>query len=101
MFIGLYRLGVGAGIEELLSRIYLGFLRYLVHGLQGVSSKVSKVLFLGFPRRSIRGFPQVLIKDFQRIISRNFRRALSRTSEASRGFVGVFKFPRCLGFSKY
>ena len=57
MFIGLYRLGVGAGIEELLSRIYKGFLRYFVQGLQGVSSKVSKVLSLGLPRYFIEGFP--------------------------------------------
>ena len=69
MFIGLYRLGVGAGIEELLSRIYLGFLRYLVHGLQGDSSKVSRVLYLGFPRYFIGGFPQGLIKDFQGVIA--------------------------------
>ena len=91
MFIGLYRLGVGAGIEELLSRIYLGFLRYLVHGLQGVSSKVSKVLYLGFPRYFIGGFPQSLIKGFQGVINWNFRRALSKMSEASRVFIQVFQ----------
>ena len=101
MFLGLYRLGVGAGIEELLSRIYKGFLRYFVQGLQGFSSKVSKVLSPGLPRYFIEGFPQGLIKDFQGVISWNFRRALSKMSEASRMFIQVFRFPRCLGFSKY
>ena len=47
---------MGAGIEELLSRIYKGFLRYFVQGLQGVSFKVSKVLSLGLPRYFIEGF---------------------------------------------
>ena len=100
MFIGLYRLGVGAGIEELLSRIYKGFLRYFVQGLQGVSSKVSKVLSLGFPRYFIEGFPQGLIKDFQGVISWNFQGVLSRMSEANRVFIQALRFPRCLGFSK-
>ena len=98
MFIGLYRLGVGAGIEELLSRIYKGFLRYFVQGLQGVSSKVSKVLYLGFPRYFIGGFPQGLIKDFQGVISWNFQGVLSRMSEANRVFIQALRFPRCLVF---
>ena len=55
------------------------------------------MLYLGFPRYFIGGFPQGLIQDFQGVISWNFRRALSKMSEASRVFIQVFRFPRCLG----
>ena len=98
VFIGLYRLGVGAGIEELLRRIYLGFLRYFVHGLQGVSSKVSKVLSLGFPRYFIGGFPQGLIKDFKGIIAGISCKVYPGCPRLTGVFIQALRFPRCLGF---
>ena len=90
MFIGLYRLGLGAGNEELLSRIYQGFLRYFVHSLQGVSSKVSK----GFPGTKFEGFHRVWSRIYK-VLQLEFPKGLSRMSEANRVFIQSLGFPRC------